>query len=320
MMITFHNQPKLSEHEIDHTFNERRLALIPLIESYITSHAQFEGKDVGVTFAQRGISSLISIIDAANEKSVLKIPLNSKVAAGEAQFLNAWEQAGVKVPHIFEEGSMGGHSFIHMEFIDAPILSEAYSPEELAQNGLAKEMGRILRRMHATEAKGFGLVVEGNAQFDTFDAWITNEDIEKRISYTKEHNLLSDEHGSIELAQEILKEHVARGSTSSYCHDDFGSANIFATDPLTVFDPNPRFNNGYLDLGRGAVLLLAFGKSPDLMIEGYFENDSRDERVLHASILLNTYTKFPYWHKTNSKSRILNMQEYLTQNKSLLAE
>ena len=310
--ITFKNEPKLSEHEADKNFNERRTALAGQLESFIASHNRFQDKEVSITFAHKGISSLISIIETSDEKLVLKIPLSPTYAEGEAFFLKVWEQAGVKVPHVIEGGMLDGHPFALMEYIDAPILMDAYTQEELAAKGINTEMGRTLRLMHKPQAEGYGRVIEGKAEYSQFSDWLYSPDIEKRLAYVKEHELLGEEHGSIQAAFEVLKTHIKENPTSSYCHDDFGAANIFATTPITVFDPNPRFNNGYLDLGRSMVIHLAHNVSPSQLLEGYFEGAVYNERALHAAVMLNTYMKFPYWHKVKRVEQIQRMQEYFS--------
>ncbi len=308
----FTNAPKLSEHEADTHFNERRLTLAAHLGDFIVSHSRFQNKEVSVTFAHKGISSLISIIETSDEKLVLKIPLSQSHAGGEAQFLKVWEGAGVKVPRVIEEGTFEEHSYTMMEFIDAPVLTDAYSVEEREEKGIFLEMGRTLRRMHGPEAEGYGRVVEGKPEFANFNDWLYSEDMEKRVAYVKEQGLLTEAHGSIAQAFETLEAHVKADPKSSYCHDDFGGANIFATAPITVFDPNPRFNNGYLDIGRSVLIHQANGVSPTQLIEGYFEDGLYDKETLYAAILLNTYTKFPYWHKVKRTEQIQRMQVYLT--------
>ena len=52
--------------------------------------------------------------------------------------------------------------------------------------------------------------------------------------------------------------------------------------------------------------------------DGYFKNEPHNERVLHASILVNSIMKFPYQHKTNKLDYIKKIQEYLHNNKHFL--
>lgn len=309
--VTFRNEPKLSGHEADKDFDERRLALASQLEGFITSHNRFQDKEVSVTFAHKGISSLVAILETSDEKLILKIPLSHSYSEGEAQFLRIWEQAGVKVPSVIEEGVLGGHSFVLMEYIDAPTLADTYSETELEAKGIYMEMGRTLRRMHEPEAEGYGRVREGKAEFVEFHDWFYSPDIQTRIAYVKEHDLLTEEHGSVTAAFEILQAHISENPQSSYCHDDFGVGNIFASSPMTVFDPNPRFHNGYFDLGRSMVRQISQGLPTSQLVQGYFEGSSYNQQALRAAILLNTYMKFPYWYKAKKVTEIQRMQEYL---------
>ncbi len=130
--ITFNNQPKLSKHEIDSKFNERKRNLIPQVENFISNHPRFKEQEVDITFSHKGVSSLVCIIETSTEKLVLKIRLSiANNAFGEGQFLKIWEASGIKVPHVFEEGVLNGHSYALMEYINAPILADTYSNEEL---------------------------------------------------------------------------------------------------------------------------------------------------------------------------------------------
>lgn len=316
--IVFKNEPKLSEHEVDKNFNERRINLIPYVKDFISNHNLFKDKEVSVTFAQKGIGSLVCIIDTSSEKLVLKIHLSISHSLGEGQFLKVWEQAGVKVPHVIEDGMLNGHAYTLMKYIDAPILSEVYSNEEKLKNGTYYEMGQTLSAMHAPRAEGYGRVVDSKAEFAEFKDWITSEDMQKRYQYVSENMLLGEEHGSLTTAIEILIEHTNSEKKSSFCHDDFGASNIFATNPITVFDPNPRFNSGYIDLGRTLYNHIAKGVFPKQLVDGYFKDEPYDKKVLHASILISSYFKFPYAHKTKRLKLMQTIQEYLIQNKHLL--
>ncbi len=316
--VSFINQPKLSEHEAQKTFNERRIALVPHIKEFISLHERFTNKEVRVYFSEKGVGSLVAILETSNEKLVLKIPLSLTFAEGEDLFLRTWAEAGVKVPQVIEGGKINGHSYILYKYVEAPVLGDTYTHEELVEKGVYLEMGKTLRRMHKPEAHGYGRVVEGGAEFQLFEQWLSGPDMQKRIDYVIENNLINEEHGSVEVVIEILKDLVGKDKKSSYCHDDFGASNIFATTPITVFDPNPRFNHGYLDLGKSIVNQLAHGAFPQEFVDAYFGDESCDQKALHASVFINACMKLPYQHKKNKPEIIGNIQNYLVQNKYLL--
>ncbi len=313
----FTNQPKLSEDKADEKFNERRLALLPIIEKYISGYEHFAGEKVKVTFAETGVSSLVSIIETEKEKFVLKMPLSKSYSLGEAQFLKVWEQAGVKVPHIFDEGVIDGESYVLMEYIDAPMIRGAYTDEEMIEKGVYTEMGNILRLMHEPRGEGYGNVIDGKGEYETFAEWLNGADMQKRMAYVQENKVLPDILELLPKIFEILKDHAEKENKSSFCHDDF-AGNIFATDPLTVFDPNPRFNNRYVDVGRTMMNFLARNLYPKQILESYFANETCDEKVLQASIFLGIFMKLTYAHKKGNLERIQNWQNYINQNKHLL--
>lgn len=53
------------------------------------------------------------------------------------------------------------------------------------------------------------------------------------------------------------------------------------------------------------------GVNPAQLLEGYFDGVAYNEEVLHAAVLLNTYMKYPYWHKVKKVEQIKRMQQYL---------
>lgn len=316
-MIYFKNQPKLSEHEVDQKFNERRLDLIPKIEDFLSTDALFAGRKAEVEFSHQGVSSLVAFVRADEEKFVLKVPLRP-TDEGEARFLREWEAVGVSVPHVFREGNFGDHPYILMSFIDAPILADAIQAGT-AKNDISFDMGKTLAMMHAAKSVGYGRIVAGQPEHGEFKDWIEGEDVQKRIRFVQENNLLGDEHGPISEAMDILIAYSDKNPESAHCHFDFGAANIMATEPLTVIDPDPMLNNGIIDIGRSMLLEISGGGTADRLKHGYFSNGKElDSSALQAAIILSAYWKFPYWHKKNKIEAMNNSRRYLSQSKHLL--
>ncbi len=322
--VTFVNEPKLMIHERDRESNEKRLALVPQIQEFVSNHPLFKDKNNQITFFHKGVSSLVSLIESGKEKSVLKISLIYKNNSSEGKFLSEWEKVGVTVPHVIEEGLFGEHPYVLMKYIDAPSLGEKYSPEEMIDKKIFLQMGQTLRKMHNSKADGFGSIVDGKPQYPDFETWVNKyikgSRFQGKIKFSKDNNLLSDEeHGSLDEAINILKDFVEKDPQSTYCHDDFSSGNIFATEPLTVFDPNPTLNHPYLDLGRSIVIApnskVEFGEADKQILDGYFAGENFDRKALQASILLNAYMKFRYWHSVAGHQRIAKVQEFLKNTK-----
>jgi hypothetical protein len=314
--IVFKNQPKLSGFEVDEKRDERRLALIPYLESFLTNDELYAGKEVTVEFSHGGVSSLLCFIEADGEKRVLKIPLSNAAPEGsEALFLKQWESVGVATPHVFREGRIGDRPFILMSFVDAPLLTDVLKDYG---DDVSIEEGKTLRLMHTAKAEGFGRVREGKPDFSSFKDWVLSEDMQGRYKEVQENGLLTDEHGSLQKVLDRLIEYSGTQEGSRYCHFDFGSNNLLATRPLTVIDPDPTLNHAVLDLGRSITLASSSGiENPgEDLKKGYFSDDVPfDEKILQAAIILNAYMKLPYWHKKDKTKAIQNVQNYLAQTR-----
>ncbi len=310
--IKYKNKPKLSEHEIDKISNDRRIALVPLLESFLSSDEMFVGRDISVEYSHQGVSALVAFIETDADKYVLKIPLKP-TAEGEALFLNKWEEVGATVPHVYKEGKLGNHRYILMSFVDAPMLSESI------KNGLVKsdiwvDLGKILRNMHKPSAEGYGSIVEGKAEYTTFKDWITSEKVQEKIKYVEGAGLLDTKLWPISNVIDTLVAYDERNPKSSYCHMDFCADDIMASVPLTIIDPDPMFNNGIIDIGCSLQVMSAQGNFDHVedLKEGYFSNNvSYDKSALHAAIILSAYMKFRYWHKTGRDKEMAMVRKYL---------
>lgn len=315
--IILRNQPKLSEHEVDSDLNKMRSEFVPDIQDFIANHDLFKSEDeVGIEFAHKGVSSVIAIIDTPTNKLVLKIPRSKTFSAGEGQFLKVWEEAGVTVPHVIETGELNNYPYTLMQFINAPTLDTYYSYEELLAKGTFTKMGEMLRLMHSKPATGYGFVVDGKPEFETVEEWLAGDDMKNRFDYIDKHNILAGIEDVLTKALDVIIEH-SKTSSSTYCHDDFGQANIFATDPITVFDANPRFNSGYYDLGKIKFFNIAFGGSKvalKQLLDGYFDDETHDDRVLNAYTFISFVYKCPYWQKTGRQKELQKVKEYFNQN------
>ncbi len=313
--IHYKNKPRFSEHEFDKTFNDRRVALVPLIESFFSSDEMFVGKDISVEFSHQGVSALVAFIEAGTNKYVLKIPLKPD-AEGEALFLKKWEDVGVTVPHIYKEGKLGDYSYILMSFIDAPVLSEAIN-SGLVKSDIWVDLGKILFTMHKPSAEGYGYLVDGKAEYKTFKDWIRSEKVQNKIKYVEEAGLLDTKLWPVSNVIDTLIAYDERNPKSSYCHMDFCVDDIMASVPPTIIDPDPMFNNPIIDIGRSLQILSALGNYDHVekLKEGYFsDNTSYDKSALHAAVVLSAYMKFRYWHMTGRDKEMAMVRKYLIEN------
>ena len=319
--ITFLNEPKMSEHEVDKTRNERRGESVTLLKDFLACHERFMQKKVNVTFSHHGVSSLVAILETPEEKLVMKISLRNDQPEGENEFLKVWESAGVKTPHIFEEGSLGGRLYSIMEYIDAETLATA-PKDNVDLEKRTFDLGKTLHMMHVPKTEGFGRIFGGKPEHADFASWLAKFGIQRdRVG---ENGLITaQEHGSLDEARSILLTYGETEVKSSYCHYDYGSNNTFNTEPITVFDPDPILSLPIIDLGRSIVLAVSgSGKTETAkhFIAGYESSGEKvDRRVLQASILLNSAQKFSRWSKTKKNRLIANVQKYLTETKHFLA-
>lgn len=322
--VIFLNEPKLSEHEVDFDFNERRKSLIPKLEDLITKHSLFNNKNIEVAFLHTGVSSLVSVLNDGNKKYILKIPLSKMTSGLEGSFLRAWKEAGAKVPQVFDEGKIGEHFYTIMEYIDSELLSQKYSPEELLKNKIYKEMGATLRKMHQAKSEGYSNIVNDKTKpiYSSITEWLAGDTrTNEQIVYVKENKLLNDsEHGSIEEVLNVIISNIGSGQETVCCHNDFHNGNIFATEALTLFDPWPCFHHPYMDVGRSVFFAIRGGghEAGIQFIEGYFNGEQYDKNFLQAFISLNIWVKLPYMHKRGEVEAIGVLQKYLSENRILL--
>ena len=118
------------------------------------------------------------------------------------------------------------------------------------------------------------------------------------------------------MSLEIIKRR-AQSNYITYCHSDFGPANMFATNPITVFDSNPKFNSGYYDLGRIKFGQIAAKNTPEVfeqILSGYFEDEVCDDEVLTAYTLLAFCMKAWYWHQTGKVEQLETARKYFVEN------
>ena len=317
--ITFTNELTFSSFEADKLRNEKKQFLFEHLKDFLSTNERFKGKEVSVTFTSKGYSSFVCVLETEGGKSVLKIPIVSQ-RKGEGDFLRAWESVGVLVPQVLEEGEFGEYPYILLSYVDAPTLKEVYgSREKLLDEGGYQEMGRILRKMHEAHGEGFGKLEDGKARYETFGEMLEGEPYTTKFQFLEEHNLWKEQYGTFEEILGTLRNFVGNGKESSYCHNDFDPANLFATEPFTVFDPGPAMNHPYVDLAMAIVSGVSFlgEKAADELKAGYFnEGEEINEEALFAAMALVSWIKFYRWQRIERFDRIKNTQDYFGKLKS----
>lgn len=288
------------------------------IVQFLNEHTFTKGSKMLVTFFNTGVSSLVCKIVTDTKSYVLKIALRTK-PIDESIFLLAWEKAGVSVPQTYESGNFSGKKYFFLEYIDSNVLSKHFTPEKLVKENVYFEMGRTLKIMHGPIAQGFGRPEKGTGKYKTFNTWLTTgEDIQDALAYVLKNNLYPLHTNIINKCINTLLQNIGFDSKSSFCHDDYTIENIFATQPLTVFDPNPKYNNGLIDLGRSIASIIGYGYEQTLeeqaikqMVDGYFLNEESNQETLIAVIILGIIWKSPYPHRTGNLEILKIFNKYL---------
>ena len=325
------NMPELMARKIDPDNFEHQKELIRAIQEFIVSDEQFRNQIKPAEVSLQGISSVVTFIETEQGKFVLKVPLSPHSNAAEPVFFNQWEKCGVKVPHILREGTLAGRPYWVMPFIEGETVSHSLQNLDAPTQGeILQEMGKTLRQMHESIAERVGVPFrnergEFGAPHQNFESWIESSAITHAINQVKVSELLNNEHGSIEKALVILNDYTKRNDHKTYCHWDYSLSNIFYTKPLTIFDPNPMFNYGIIDLGRAMFINMTDTGLGHTAVEelekGYFGvHDTIEPQVKHASILLAAYMKISFWSKMRGSriKKIARAQTYLSEHKKLL--
>lgn len=297
--------------------------MIPQIEAYIRHMKFFNADRVAVEFFDAGISSLVCLLTAGDERYVLKIPVRAADARNEAAFLRAWADIGLAVPEVIETGTKKSHML--MQYVPAQTLDRAYSEQELIRNTSFVRMGKMIRCMHAVPAIGYGRPSSGLiGEYRSFESWLReSRQARGQLTQTRRRGLLSEEvHGSIDEAGHILIEHAMAYPHSSYCHWDFSPNNLLSTDPFTVIDPDPIFCTPYVDLGRSIIKTIGAGftrfEVVDQIVSGYFADDpiGPKHQVLFAATLLAGYSIMPYLGDRGMAREATAVGEYLAAQNS----
>jgi fructosamine-3-kinase len=316
--VTFENQPRKNQG------GDEYVDPVASVEHFLAS-SEFEAThNIKVRFSEQGVSSVVAIIEADDDAFVLKMSHDrTQHPLIEVQFLNAWQQAGVSVPHVRATGMIGNQPYLLQDFISAPTLEDAY-PEGVADmlvHNVYRDMGALLREMHTARSEGYGflhITEEGIpvATHHDFASWLAESGLTKHMAYTAEKGLLDAGHGSLDEALDILREQNPPDTQSTYLHNDLTPDNVFSTSPLTVFDPNPSLGDPMVDVARTILRATSISKNPmteEQFCEGYFSGDTRyNAQHVQAALLFSAYTSLPYLARhSGQEKRIAYIRDYL---------
>lgn len=302
------------------------------VESYLKDNNRYAGKNLTIEFSDDGASSLLAFIgyDGAR-KEALKIPMKPEHDVGIPAAFRAWEQVGVAVPRVLEDGVIDGRPYTLMEYIDAGTVQKNRSTEELLASEWFVGMGKTLRCMHQAKGAGYGnLDKDSNGALSTFDEWLNLPLAVQRDSYVRKHALIDS--GILDAAREKLSAYAENAETV-ICHNDYSISNIFDTNPPTVFDPAPELNAPLVDLGKTIMNSAPFDDAViEQIIRGYESGDSVsgippitvDRGILFAAFVVTAVrNKIVNKHedgpdKPASVERVKGLQDYIEKHKDLL--
>lgn len=277
----------------------------------------------------QGESSVVFRVYTESNTYVVKMRGDDEGLEAEASFLNAWEKQGVKVPHIYSVRSANKDlpvSILVMEFINAPILSKSMSTNEMVKKGITRELGRTLARMHEATGTGFGFSRKSDELTGIFGS--LTEEIDQTL-FGKHTNWLIQKgvitERDVEIARKatkILEEDIRNGTKPTLTHNDFRPYNMFATEPITIFDPDPRITHPAIDLAYSTLKPLinkpASIDEKDEFLAGYREIHTVDDRILAAATVLRGVRKLHTWQRKGRTGQVKKLREVINRNQKLI--
>ncbi|KKQ23933.1 MAG: hypothetical protein US62_C0012G0016 [Candidatus Woesebacteria bacterium GW2011_GWA1_37_8] len=290
----------------------------------------FHGENIlSITPFTQGESSVVFKVVTESSPSVVKMTPEAGGVEAESHFLLAWEKEGIKIPQIISIRPQDKEipvSILVSEFIDSALLIDALTTQQMIEKGISKELGRMLAKMHRAKGKGFGFPIVGNENHGSFETF--SEEMEKtlfgdRISWLLTHGVLNQfdvdvAHGAVE----ILEADIQKGGLPSLTHNDFATYNMFATEPITIFDPDPRITHPAICLAY-TLLKSQVNEYPDLtesseILSGYREITPIDDETIAAGIVLRGIRKIHTWHREGKLSQLDKLKKVIDANEKLI--
>lgn len=277
-----------------------------------------------------GETSVVFLVESPEKTYVAKMARYPETVERETAFFEQWAEKGVRTPKVLSLHTANNQvpvSIISLENIEAPILSQSLNTEQRVKKGIAREMGRTLARMHKAKGEGFGFPTpedrtKGN--FDSFSEEMENALFKSRAGWLKEQGIITEKDiESAQTAVKIIEDDLHSGTQPSLTHNDFRPYNIFNTEPMIVFDPNPRITHPYMCLAltliKSEVETGSFGKQErDEILSGYSEISEIDNRVLSAAIVLRGMRTLNTWKRKGRDKKVNKLLKVIKEHQSLI--
>lgn len=267
-----------------------------------------------------GETSVVCLITGEGIEFVTKMSRSSVAIEAEECFLKSWLELGVKVPEILKlhkANEVLPVSILSLEYVKSELLSEKYSDNERLKNGLAREMGRILAKMHKAKGVGFGYPSSGNpkrGQNDSFLKSIDESLLGNRLYWLLDMKVVDKEFlKTVDQSALLLNSDFENGLKPSLVHNDFLPYNIFATNPITVYDPNPRITHPALCLALTLLKTEINNSNQEESLEilsGYRDIADISDDILKAAFIVRGLALLYTWvkkGKTEKTGRLIDL-------------
>jgi len=170
----------------------------------------------------------------------------------EAKSLEIRKKLWVKTPEIYKKSTIDFNG-MEIPYIIMEYIKPTRKRTEENEKRIAYEIGENIAKIWKSEGKWFGQIknIENEIPIGEYKNMEEYYDtLEKKIiKFFTEKNLISKkEIEKLHKAIQIIKNDFNSGTKTSLNHEDIQFDNIFLTDPITVFDPNPQLWHPLADL------------------------------------------------------------------------
>jgi fructosamine-3-kinase len=274
--------------------------------------------------------SVVFLVRSPGIIYVAKMASTPESVEREVVFYKEWSKQDVKTPEVLKLHTADKKvpvSIVSLEYINSPILSQQYDVEKRVKTGVSREMGRTLARMHKAKGKGFGVPTSRDrtkGSFATFKEEYQGAFLRRKADWLIAQTVLTNKDIlGIKTAINIIEKDVLAGMRPALTHNDFRPYNIFASKPMTVFDPNPRISHPYiclaLSLVGSDVETDPFSKNErDEILLGYSEITAINNRVLSAAIILGGMKKAYTWQKKREEDKVNRLMALLRKHQDII--
>lgn len=299
--ITFFNTCSVPEWMPEHKKEFRRNAN-SYFEKIMSSVSLFEGKEVTISYFQEGVGSVVAKITlSSGEIYVIKTTETTNRTVAEIKAYEAMSKHNVKVPKVYAEGVIDEYPFLVMEYFGEGTLQDALNEKKKTVDEVGKIKSEAFVNLQSIPGKGYGWPIENEGEFlignfsdigSFIEEWFCKKEM---IEVAKKYEPSVSWNRELKTNSDIIRKENP-GDKSHLGSFDFQTAHFFATEPPTLFDPNPRLEPEYFDL---AYLLVPSVDSTDnnfklnKLIVSKFETSvgSIDKEKLLRALWLQTFRK-----------------------------